>query len=76
MLFQTALFEGMNEVHPCQVLARTLPAANGSRSGPTQVPHHKYTAQGNPTGDVFSIRSVLKSFAVQTTPNLTSTVSS
>jgi len=54
VLFQKALLEGMNPVHPCQALARTLPAANGSSSGPAQVPRHKHTAQGNPAGDVFN----------------------
>lgn len=75
-LFQKALLEGLNQVHPHQALPRPLPAANGSRSGPTQVPHREHAARGNPTHDVLAIRSVPKSFALQPTPNLTSAASS
>lgn len=66
MLFGKVLFDGVDQAQPCQAPARPLPVPKGSRSGPTQVPHHKPPARG---GIPPVIRAVLKSFAAQTTLN-------
>lgn len=49
VLFLKAMSEGMNQIHTCQAPGRTLCPEMAAGV----VPHHKHTAQGNPTGDVW-----------------------